>query len=214
MQSPRAACAPALLTAAMHRPQVTPRHKAAQRGVVGAVRVACRSLCPRSGLRRSLEDQVCHIWHAMRWHSPVKKMTIRQGSTSAPQWHAAAPGMHAIQAAHHFILGRSAFLQQLGYVSWLVYTVLATAVSFALCACALGTPHLMSACAGLARHSRVRPQHAAQLSVPTHHLKASTAPPADRALADGRSHHESIACVLQAAQCPSSPFDLPAPPIC
>ena len=51
--------------------QVTPGHKAAQRGVVGAVRVACRSLCPRSGLRRSLEDQVCQRWHAMHWDSPV-----------------------------------------------------------------------------------------------------------------------------------------------
>ncbi len=29
----------------------------AQRGVCGAVRVACRSLCPAAGLRRSVDDQ-------------------------------------------------------------------------------------------------------------------------------------------------------------
>lgn len=29
----------------------------AQRGVCGAVRVACRSLCPAAGLRRSIDDQ-------------------------------------------------------------------------------------------------------------------------------------------------------------
>ena len=85
--------------------QVTPGHKAAQRGVVGAVRVACRSLCPRSGLRRSLEDQVCQLWHAMHWDSPIKDSLA--GQISAPQWHAAALGMH-LPAAHHFLLECSA----------------------------------------------------------------------------------------------------------
>lgn len=35
------------------------RDLVAQRGVCGAVRVACRSLCPSAGLRRSIDDQVC-----------------------------------------------------------------------------------------------------------------------------------------------------------
>lgn len=36
--------------------QVTVRHRVEQKGVVGAVRVACRSLAA-DGLRRSVEDQ-------------------------------------------------------------------------------------------------------------------------------------------------------------
>jgi hypothetical protein len=35
----------------------TRRALVAQRGVCGAVRVACRSLCPSAGLRRSVDDQ-------------------------------------------------------------------------------------------------------------------------------------------------------------
>ena len=35
----------------------TGRALVAQRGVCGAVRVACRSLCPSAGLRRSIDDQ-------------------------------------------------------------------------------------------------------------------------------------------------------------
>lgn len=35
----------------------TGRALVAQRGVCGAVRVACRSLCPSAGLRRSTDDQ-------------------------------------------------------------------------------------------------------------------------------------------------------------
>ena len=114
----------------MRHLQLTPGHKAAQRGVVGAVRVACRSLCPRSGLRRSLEDQVCHCcmpYHIMVWDSPVNDNQTVQCKCALVAM--AAPGTH-VQAAHHLPSGVLCLLQQLGHARRLfVYFILAPAVS-------------------------------------------------------------------------------------